>query len=101
MNKKIDYHVNRGCIFDENIDRVSIVRSLKKAEIERECLDKIEPKYRSAVEAMMTALRDYQRPAEATAPATKKKRQAKKRSDSYWLDQLNRLSEKLKTSGDT
>jgi hypothetical protein len=101
LNKKIDYHVNRGCFFDENIDRVSVVKSLKKAEIEPDCLDKIEPKYRSAVEAMMTALRDYQRPAEATATPSKKKSQEKNRDDSYWLDQLNRLSEKLKKSGAT
>jgi hypothetical protein len=98
MNK-IDYHRNRGCFFDENIDRSSIVKSLKNAKIEPKCFDKIEPNYREAVDAMMTALRNYQKPDTLTAAPTKKKRQAKKRNDSYWLDQLKRLSEKLKKSG--
>jgi hypothetical protein len=100
MNKKLDFHDDRGCLFDMNLSRVSIVKALKKAQIEPDCLTKIEPKYRTAVQAMVAALRDYQRPAEPTSPPAKKKQQSKKHDDSYWLAQLNLLSEKLKKVSD-
>ncbi|HYG10130.1 MAG TPA: hypothetical protein VD835_09300 [Pyrinomonadaceae bacterium] len=93
MNRRVEYHEDRGCLFDMNVSRVSIIEALKQGRIEPDCLAKIEPKYRPAAEAMMETLRSYTRPDEPAPPA--KPRQAK-HDDTYWLEQLNRLSDKLK-----
>ncbi len=52
----------RGCLFDFNEERDTIVRSLRRARIEPECLAKIQPRYRAAAEAMTAALRAYDGP---------------------------------------
>jgi hypothetical protein len=58
INKDLEFHDEiRGCLFDFNEDRDSIVRSIRALCIEDQCLKKIRPRYRSAAEAMVAALR--------------------------------------------
>jgi len=71
VNPKVGFHdETRGCLFDYNDDRKTIVQSLKKMVIEPSCLDLITPKYRDAAEAMVKALREYSGPSPAERPAT-------------------------------
>lgn len=60
VNPKLDYHQkNTGCMFDMNLDRESIVRSIKEARIEERCLKLMLPKYRLVATALNEALRNY------------------------------------------
>jgi hypothetical protein len=61
-NPKLDYHPeDRGCLFDRNDDRDSIVAGLRAMRIEDDCLELIAPRYRGAAEALAGALRSYRR----------------------------------------
>lgn len=88
LNPKIEFHEeNRGCLFDFNRDRDSLVATLRRAEIEPACLARIEPKYREAAVAMVAALRALGAPPktppstpETASPATKKSSSSKTES---------------------
>lgn len=99
MGPKVLFHEDRGCIFDFNESRSSIVRSLREMRVEPECLAKIREPYRGAVEKLVGALRDYSRPAEFVQAAQAEQAEIKKKSakhdDEYWLKKLDLLSEKL------
>jgi hypothetical protein len=101
IGPKVTFHEDRGCIFDFNESRVSIVRSIKETRIEPECLGKIAERYRGPAEKMVEALRNYSRPLEfQQAKQAEEKKQAEqkksgKHDDNYWLKQLNILSTKL------
>jgi hypothetical protein len=55
----LGFHDNRGCLFDYNEDRVSIVRVAKRPRIEANCLKKIRTVYRAAAVSLIDALRAY------------------------------------------
>jgi hypothetical protein len=60
VNPKAEYHPeNRGCFFDRNDDRDSIVKFIKAPRIDPECLRLLLPRYRPAAEAMVAVLRSY------------------------------------------
>lgn len=56
---ELGFHADRGCLFDYNADRITLVRAAKRARIEPACLKKIRPTYRAAAAALVTALREY------------------------------------------
>ena len=61
VNPRLEYHRdNTGCMFDMNLDRESIVRSIREARIEERCLNQMIPKYRPVATALNEALRTYQ-----------------------------------------
>ena len=61
INPSIQFHpTNRGCIFDFNRHRDSIVTNFKDPKIEDECLKKMEPKYRDAAVALIKKLRGFE-----------------------------------------
>lgn len=99
INKKIEFHDDRGCLFDFNEDRVSLVDSIKAAQIEPGCLKLVDAKYRAAAEAMMKALRSYTRddgsPGQPLVAAEDAAPPEENRSDSYWLKRLKSLSKEL------
>lgn len=60
VNPKLDYHrESTGCLFDMNLDRKGIVRSIKQARIDERCMGLMQPKYRPVAEALLEALRNY------------------------------------------
>ena len=62
INPKLDFHEQtRGCLFDNNKKRPTIVRSLVNLMIEPACLKLMKPKYRAVATAMVEALRTYRR----------------------------------------
>ena len=62
INPKLDFHdQTRGCLFDNNKKRPTIVRSLVNLMIEPACMKLMKPKYRAVATAMVEALRTYQR----------------------------------------
>lgn len=59
-NPRVEYHPEtRGCLFDRNDDRDSIVRFIREPTIDSECRSLILPRYRDAALALVQALRDY------------------------------------------
>jgi hypothetical protein len=59
VNPKIDYHPEtRGCLFDFNGSRDSIVESLKSFEIDGDCMRKITHKYRPVAQSFLAALKN-------------------------------------------
>lgn len=63
---EISYHEEtRGCLFDFNEDRDSIVVAMRNPCIDPECLARIRPRYRRAAAALADALRSYPAQAEA------------------------------------
>ncbi|HSB09704.1 MAG TPA: hypothetical protein VLM38_09490 [Blastocatellia bacterium] len=93
LHKKALFHTeNRGCLFDFNDERDTIVESIRAARIEDKCLMKIDAKYRDAARSMVKALKDYSPKREA---AEKKKARKTSKDDEYWLEQLTKLSSKL------
>jgi hypothetical protein len=61
MEPALVFHEDRGCVFDYNEDRVSIVRIAKTPRVEAACLRKIRPATRDAAAAMIKALATYGR----------------------------------------
>lgn len=55
----LGFHANRGCLFDYNEDRVSIVKAAKRPRIEAACLRKIRTDHREAATRLVEALRAY------------------------------------------
>lgn len=97
INKKVEFHfVDTGCLFDFNDDRVSVIESIKRAEIEPSCVALMDAKYREAAQAMMEALRNYRK--EETNDEPQKgvaAKEIKPQTDSYWLNRLKSLSSEL------
>ncbi|MEP6622355.1 MAG: hypothetical protein ABJE47_23735 [bacterium] len=63
---QIDFHDDdRGCLFDFNEQRGTLVPGLRTPAIEPDCLKKISAKYRDAATAMIDALATYQPPSPA------------------------------------
>lgn len=61
VNPKLGYHQeNTGCLFDMNLDRKSIVKTIKNARIDERCMSLMRPKYRPVAEALLEALQNYQ-----------------------------------------
>jgi hypothetical protein len=59
-NPRIDFHrETRGCVFDFNEDRASIVKSVKTPAICDQCEALLKPEYRRAGRALLEALRRY------------------------------------------
>ncbi len=59
LNPNLEIHEeSRGCLFDYNGDRESIVETFRSLMIETSCRDKLRPKYRAAALAMVAALRE-------------------------------------------
>jgi hypothetical protein len=83
----LQYHEDTGCLFDFNDQRDSIVRSIKEAKIDEDCLGKLSQRYRKAAVAMIDALKTYAPEEESTSTSAAEK----EFDDSYWLDQLTRL----------
>jgi hypothetical protein len=62
INPKLDFHgQTRGCLFDNNKKRSTIVASLVDPRIESDCMKLIRPTYREAAEALVHVLRSYRR----------------------------------------
>jgi cytochrome P450 len=57
MTEGLDFHENRGCIFDKNEDRHTLVRNIRKPAIEPECLDRMSPRLRAAALAIIERLK--------------------------------------------
>ena len=93
LNRKPLFHKEiRGCLFDFNEERDTIIETIRKASIEEPCLSRIDEKYREAAAKMVRALKSYSpKQAKVDEPTSKKT----KRDDSYWLTQLAKLSSKL------
>lgn len=90
INKGLKFHdENRGCMFDFNNDRVSIVESIRNGMIEPACLNLIDEKYRQAAQNMMAALKSYSR--EEEAPPGKNGPQG----TDYWRKKLHALTSQL------
>jgi hypothetical protein len=61
VHPRLDFHDDRGCLFDRNDDRAGIVRVLKDPKIEDSCLKLMKPAGRPAALAIVEALRRYAR----------------------------------------
>jgi hypothetical protein len=60
LNPKIEYHPDtRGCLFDFNAERASIVKALRDPHIDHDCLRALFPAYRESAIALLDALREY------------------------------------------
>jgi hypothetical protein len=60
MNPRLEFHKeDRGCIFDFNDERDTIVLGLRDLKIEDVCLRKMEKRYRDAAVAMVKSLHTY------------------------------------------
>jgi hypothetical protein len=59
LNRRLDFHDDRGCLFDYNQSRISLVPALKEPHIEEGCLRLIAPSYREAAVTLMKVLRAY------------------------------------------
>lgn len=57
MNSRLAFHEDRGCLFDYNQSRVSIIKGVANPAIEPECLQRIDPKNRDAARAFVNVLR--------------------------------------------
>lgn len=69
LNPELVFHEEtRGCFFDFNRDRDSIVEAFRRLEIEPECQAKIRPRYREAAVAMVAALHEIGAPPTTPAP---------------------------------
>ncbi|HLZ36051.1 MAG TPA: hypothetical protein VKP13_18765 [Nitrospira sp.] len=61
VNPRLEYHEkNTGCLFDMNLDRKSIVKTIKNANIDERCMSLMQPKFRPVATALLEALRNYQ-----------------------------------------
>ncbi|MBB5696518.1 hypothetical protein [Muricoccus pecuniae] len=59
LHPAVDFHKeNRGCLFDFNEERATLVHTFRALRIEPSCLESIPEPYRTAAESMVGALRD-------------------------------------------
>jgi hypothetical protein len=56
MNPRLDFHPDRGCIFDYHGDRESIVTTLRNPVLEDTCLERIKPALRETASQLVAAL---------------------------------------------
>ncbi len=84
----LEFHKDRGCVFDDNVYRLNVAKCIRKLTIEKGCLKKMDAKYRDAAVQMLDALRAYV-PKNKPAPSKKRDRE----QDDFWLDQLDKLGE--------
>lgn len=62
LNPKVTFHPEtRGCLFDFNEDRDTIIESIRAARIEDQCLQKIQSKYKKVALDILDSLRTYTR----------------------------------------
>ncbi len=94
LSRKISYHENRGCLFDYNEERDTIVETIRKTEIDPQCLSLIDEKYRAAAEKMVKALRSYSSKLGDVDSGKSVKSSKGNKDDKYWLEQLTKLSER-------
>jgi len=92
LNRRLHYHEDRGCMFDFNQERETIVESIRQARIDDDCLKRIDEPYRDAAVALNDALRKYD-PPKHDPPAKPKTGKA---TDDYWLTQLKDLGHRLR-----
>jgi hypothetical protein len=59
LNPRLEYHEDRGCLFDENIDRAALALVIRQPEIDEECRGLLRPKFRDAALAVVDALVRY------------------------------------------
>jgi hypothetical protein len=90
LNPRVEFHDDRGCLFDFNSSRESLVDSLKELRIEPTCLKKMLAAYRTPAEALVDAMRSYT-PASSEAHA-RPDRVSTPRNDAFWLRKLNELA---------
>ncbi|MGZ5434804.1 MAG: hypothetical protein ACXWID_07515 [Pyrinomonadaceae bacterium] len=91
LNPRIEFHEDRGCLFDFNGDRDSIVEVIRTPHIEPGCLKRIKEKYRATAAALMELLRNYS--PEEELDESSQKQTASIVDDKYWLDKLAELSQ--------
>ncbi|HEX7174114.1 MAG TPA: hypothetical protein VF240_02355 [Pyrinomonadaceae bacterium] len=97
LNRRLGYHEeNRGCLFDFNQERDTVIESIRQARIEPQCLDLIDEKYRDAAAALTDVLRNYSPPQPDEVPTEKSAKKKAGQDDEYWLAQLTKLSKKTK-----
>jgi hypothetical protein len=58
---KVGFHDNRGCLFDYNADRISLMDKVRDLKIESECLKGITPRYRPAAQSLIDFLRKLEK----------------------------------------
>ncbi len=92
LNKRVRYHQNRGCLFDYNEERETIVETIKKTEIEERCLSRLDEKYREATKNMIKVLSGYSPKREEVETQKHSKPSKSQKDDEYWLAQLIKLS---------
>jgi hypothetical protein len=64
INPKLDYHdETRGCLFDFNADRDSIVEGIKRCGVDEECLAKMRADFRQPTLDILKGLKSYKRSA--------------------------------------
>lgn len=61
FNSKLSYHDNRGCIFDYNEDRVSLIDTIKTLKLCADCAKHMSAEQKGATEAMLAVLRKMKR----------------------------------------
>lgn len=69
-NPRLEFHKERGCLFDEEDERLRFARTLQKLRVEERCLALMRVEHREAVKAMINELARYRpsaiEPAEVT-----------------------------------
>ena len=59
MNRKLRFHEDRGCLFDTCWKRKNLLAVIEDPKIDAQCLERIQPKYRDAAQALVGVLREY------------------------------------------
>ena len=85
MNRKLEYHAGSetGCLIDNNICGVNIIRTISALKIDDDCLKKFEKKNREPFIAMLDGLKNYKETKTVDVEAVDNK---------YWLAELDKLS---------
>ncbi|MEK6333684.1 MAG: hypothetical protein AABM67_01970 [Acidobacteriota bacterium] len=91
LNPRSEFHEDRGCLFDFNGNRDSVVEVIRTPQIEPVCLKLIKEKYRAAAAALMELLRNYS--PEGELEESSQKQTTDVADDKYWLDKLTELSQ--------
>ncbi|MBS1956576.1 MAG: hypothetical protein JST89_20480 [Cyanobacteria bacterium SZAS-4] len=62
LNEKVGFHrESRQCFFDYNDQRTTIVDCIKACQVDEQCLNLLEPRYRSSMEALVKTISKYRR----------------------------------------
>jgi hypothetical protein len=57
----LDFHRNRGCLFDYDQERVTLIDKINKPHVSSTCLRRIPPHYRSAATGLIDVINSYRR----------------------------------------